>query len=134
MNKTISTRSGIITALLILSYILFLIKAGVQAGSSYNLYQFLILFIGIMASRFFLHRYYAGISFLDSFTHGMRTLATTIVLVIAGNTILFFIFRQSGEPVSNLTYMIMKTIFAYGVSGVLSALLSSLIFNTFTKK
>lgn len=134
MNKTISTRSGVITALLILSYILFLIKAGVQAGSGYNLFQFLILFMGIMASRFFLGRYYDGIAFLESITHGMRTLATIMVLVIAGNTILYFVFRETGEPLANLTMMIMKTIFAYGVSGLLSTLLSSLIFNTFTKK
>lgn len=134
MNRTISTRSGIITALLILAYILLLMKAGINPGSSYNLIQFLILFAGILVSRFFLQRHYAGISFLDSFTHGMRTLATTMVLVIVGNSMLFFIFRPGGEPMDSLTFMIMKTIFAYGVSGLLSALLSSLIFNTFTKK
>ena len=134
MNKKISTRVGIITAFVILSYILILVKIKVDVESTLNLVQFAILFIGILISRILLQKYYADISFFDSFMHGMKTLATILAIVILGNSILFFILSSKGEPLSNLTYMIMKTIFAYSTSGVLSALISSLIFNTFTKK
>ncbi len=94
----------------------------------------MILFMGIFVSCFLLYRYYAGISFIDSLTHCLKTLATILVIVIIGNGILFFIFSAKGEPVSNLTFLIMKTIFAYSISGLLSSLFSSFIFNTFTKK
>lgn len=134
MNKKISTRTGIITSLVILSFIVFMIKLHLPVNSPYNLFQFMILFMGIFVSCFLLYRYYAGISFIDSLTHCLKTLATILVIVIIGNGILFFIFSAKGEPVSNLTFLIMKTIFAYSISGLLSSLFSSFIFNTFTKK
>jgi hypothetical protein len=134
MNKKISTRSGIFTAMIILSYVLFLAKSHVPPDSSYNLIQFAILFLGLMTSTFFLYRYYAGITFMETMTHCFKTLATTLVLVIIGNASFFFLFSPKGEPLSNLTFIIMKIIFAYSVSGILSALIASLIFNTFTKK
>ena len=119
MNKKITTRTGIITSLLILSFIIFMSTLHLPANSSYNLFQFLILFIGIFTSCFLLYRYYAAISLIDSLTHCL---------------ILFFVFSPKEEPVSNLTLLIMKTIFAYSISGLLSSLFSSFIFNTFTKK
>jgi hypothetical protein len=134
MNKKISTRTGIITSLVILSFILFMIQLKLPVNSPYNLLQFLILFIGIFVSCFLLYKYYAGITFIDSLTHCLKTLATILVIVIFGNSLLFFIFSPKGEPVSNLTFLIMKTIFAYSASGLFSALFSSFIFNTFTKK
>ncbi len=134
MNKKISTRTGIITALVILSFIVFMIRLKLPVNSPYNLFQFLILFIGIFVSCWLLYKHYAGISFIDSLAHGLKTLATILVIIILGNSLLFFIVSPKGEPVSNLTFLIMKTIFAYSVSGVLSALFSSFIFNTFTKK
>ncbi len=134
MNKKISTRTGIITALVILSFIVFMIRLKLPVNSPYNLLQFLILFIGIFVSCWLLYKHYAGISLIDSLAHGLKTLATILVIIILGNSLLFFIVSPKGEPVSNLTFLIMKTIFAYSVSGVLSALFSSFIFNTFTKK
>ena len=134
MNKQISTRVGLITSFIILAFLLFLIKAGVPNDSPYILFQFLILFVGILVSIFILYRYYAGIQFIESFSHGLRTLATTVVIVILGNVIIYFIFRQADNPLSNLTFLIMKIIFSYSAAGVLSSLISSLIFNTFTKK
>ncbi len=134
MNKKITTRTGIITSLLILSFIIFMSTLHLPANSSYNLFQFLILFIGIFTSCFLLYRYYTAISLIDSLTHCLKTLATILVIVIIGNGILFFVFSPKEEPVSNLTFLIMKTIFAYSISGLLSSLFSSFIFNTFTKK
>jgi len=134
MNKKISTRTGIITSFLILTFSFFLVKMNSGTNSLYNLIQFGILFLGIFVSCGLLFRYYAGISFMDAFIHCMKTVATILVIVILGNTLMFFILSGKNEPISNLTFMIMKTIFAYSVSGVLSSLFSSFIFNTFTKK
>ena len=134
MNKKITTRTGIMTSLLILSFITFMSSLHLPVNSPYHLFQFLILFIGIFVSCFLLYRYYAAISLIDSLAHCLKTLATILVIVIIGNGILFFVFSPKGEPFSNLTFLIMKTIFAYSISGVLSSLFSSFIFNTFTKK
>lgn len=133
MNKKISTRAGIITGFLILAYVLILSTQHIASNSKLQLFQFLFLFLGIFASVALLYRYYADIKFIEAFSHGMRTLATILTLVILGNCLLF-IFLSKGEPWSNLTFMIMKTIFAYSVSGLFSTVFSSFIFNTFTKK
>ncbi len=134
MNKKISTRTGIITSFIILSFILLLIKMNIAPNSYYNLGQFAILFTGIFISCFLLYKHYAGIAFIEAFTHCLKTVATILVIIILGNAVLFFLLREKNEPLSNLTMIIMKTIFAYSASGVLASLLSSLIFNTFTKK
>lgn len=133
MNKTISTRTGIITALSILFFIIVLERLGVPNNSPIVFFQFLILFVGLFITTFFLFKYYTGIKFIESFTHCLRTLATILVLLIFGNTILFFMLSPH-SPISNLTFLIMKTIFAFGLSGLLSAFFWSYIFTTFTKK
>src|SRR5262249_30700615 len=99
-----------------------------------SLFQFLILFGGVLTSCFFLYKYYADIKMLDAFTHCMRTVATTLFIVIIGNGILFYMVTKGHGNFSELTWLIMKTIFSYSISGILSSLFSSLIFNTFTKK
>lgn len=133
MNKKIATRTGIITGFLILAYVLTLSAQHVPSNSKLQLVQFLFLFFGIFTSVALLFRYYADIKFIDAFSHGMKTLATILTLVIFGNCILFLVFAK-GEPWADLTLMIMKTIFAYSVSGLFSTVFSSFIFNTFTKK
>jgi hypothetical protein len=134
MDKKISTRTGIITALLIMAFILFLKAAHVTDNSPVILLQFAILFLGLLSSCYFLYKYYADIKFLDAFKHCIKTLATIIVLVAIGNAILFLVFKTDETPWSNLTILIGSTIFKFSLSGILSSLFSSFIFNTFTKK
>lgn len=134
MNKKISTRVGIITALSILAFMLFVMKSQSVLSPSFQLFQFLILFAGVMVSCFLLYKYYAGISFMDGFTHGLKTVATTLTLLIIGSCLLFLFLSAKTEPLSGMTFMIMRIIFSYSLSGVLSAALCSFIFNTFTKK
>ncbi len=134
MNKTISTRSGIITGMLIFSFILLIRSLHLPEKSPIIFLQFLFLLIGLMASTFFLYKYYTAISFIDTFKHCIRTLATITVLMVLGNTILFFIFKTPDQPYSNLTILIGYTIFSYSLSGLLSSFFSSYIFHTFTKK
>ena len=134
MNKKISTRTGLIAGFLIIAFSFFMVKSDAGANSPYNLLQFVILFAGILTSCGLLFRYYAGISFMDAFIHCMKTVATILVIVILGNALMFFLLKGKNDPISNLTFIIMKTIFAYSVSGLLSSLFSSFIFNTFTKK
>lgn len=133
MNKTISTRIGILTGLSIITWNLFLSLNHVPGNSPLALAQFLFLFLGIVGSCFALTRYYASIDFLDFLKHGFRTLATIMFLIIVGNTILFYVFDTS-KNFSNLTLIVMKTIFSYSISGLLSSFFTSYLFNTFTKK
>lgn len=134
MNKTISTRTGLLTGLSVLLYTLVLQRLGVAAQSPLVLFQFLLLFVGVLVSCFLLFRFYAGIRFLDAFTHCAKTVAMVIIVVIIGNAGLFFIFSPKGTPLAQLTFMIMKTVFSYALSGLLSAFFTSYIFHTFTKK
>jgi hypothetical protein len=134
MNKTISTRTGLLTGLLILFYLLLLQKFQVAANSPLVLVQFGLLFVGILISCYLLYKYYAGISYIEAFTHCGKTAAMIIVITVLGNAILYFVFTGKDSPISNLTFIIMKTIFAYGLSGLLSSFFSSYIFHTFTKK
>lgn len=134
MNKTISTRTGLLTGLLILFYLLLLQKFQVAANSPLVLVQFGLLFVGILISCYLLYKYYAGISYIEAFTHCGKTAAMIIVITVLGNTVLYFVFTGKDSPISNLTFIIMKTIFAYGLSGLLSSFFSSYIFHTFTKK
>ena len=134
MNKKISTRVGIITALLILMFLMVIHSMQLPANSPIIFIQFLFLFIGILASTFLLYKYYTDIKLIDAFKHCFRTLATIVVLMAIGNTILFFAFKKPSDPMSNLTIILGYTLFAYGLSGALSSFISSFIFNTFTKK
>lgn len=134
MNKTISTRVGLITGILILSLILILVKVHLAAESPVHLLQFLLLFSGVMVSMYLLFKYYAEIRFVEAFSHGMKTVATILILVIIGNSILFFIFSTGKDMLQQLTFLIMKTLFSYGLSGTLSSIFAAYIFKTFTKK
>ena len=134
MNKTISTRTGLLTGLLILFYLLLLQKFQVPPNSPLVLVQFGLLFVGILISCYLLYKYYAGISYIEAFTHCGKTAAMIIVITVLGNTILYFVFAGKDSPIGNLTFIIMKTIFAHGLSGLLSSFFSSYIFHTFTKK
>ncbi len=133
MNKKISTRTGIITGLTILAFILVLRNIRLAEHSPVIFLQFMILLAGMVVSCFLLYRYYADIQFIEAFTHCIKTAITALIIVLAGNAVLFFIFSKN-EPFSNFTFVLMKTIFAYTMSGLLSAFFTSLIFNTFTKK
>ena len=132
MNKKISTRVGIITGLSILIFIIMLRNVTIPENSPIIFIQFLLLFIGITISCILLYRYYAAIQFIDALTHCIKTAITSLMIVLVGNAILFFIFSNN-EPFSSFTLVLMKTIFAYSLSGLLSALFTSFIFNTFTK-
>lgn len=134
MNKTISTRVGFITGTTILAFLLFLVKMHVSPTSQLSLLQFGVLFIGVLISCYLLFRYYAGIKFTEAFTHCMKTVATIVMVVIFGNSILFFIFGTHEHRMQQFTLLLMKTLFAYGISGIFSSLFASYIFNTFTKK
>ncbi len=134
MNKTISTRVGFITGILILSFILLLVKIQLAAESPLHLLQFLLLFGGVMVSLFLLFKHYTDIRLIEAFSHGMKTVATILILVIIGNSLLFFIFSKGQDMLQQLTFLIMKTLFSYGLSGTLSSLFGAYIFKTFTKK
>jgi hypothetical protein len=134
MNKKISTRVGIITAMTILAYLLILRGTNVATNSPLVAIQFLLLFIGLFVSCYLLYKNYTAITFIDALKHCIKTLATVMVLMVAGNALLFFILKTSQQPMSDLTILIGYTIFAYSISGMFSSLFSSFIFNTFTKK
>lgn len=134
MNKKISLRTGTLTGMAIVLYILLLQKIEPNLRSNLVLFQFLFLLIGILISCFLLYRFYAGISLMEALTHCFKTVAATLVVVLIGNTLFYFLFSPSGQPFSNLTWIIMKNVFAYSLSGLLSSFFSSMIFHTFTKK
>jgi hypothetical protein len=132
MNKKISTRVGIVTGLSILAFILFLRNIAIVENSPIIFLQFVILLVGIVVSCILLYRFYADIQFVDAFTHCIKTAITALLIVMIGYSILFLIFSKN-QPFSSYTLMLMKTIFAYSLSGLFSAFFTSLIFNTFTK-
>jgi hypothetical protein len=134
MNKTISTRVGLITGITIIAFLLILVKLHVPADSPFSLFQFGGLFAGVMVSCYLLFHYYAGIKFTEAFTHCMKTVATILMMVILGNSVLFFMFAAPEHRLQQFTFLLMKTLFAYGISGIFSSLFASYIFNTFTKK
>lgn len=133
MNKTLATKTGIITSILIIAYNLILIAKKVPPSSPMALIQFLMVFIGIGISAFLLQKHYAAITFFDYLKHCMSTLSTIIFLIVVSNVILFFVLKDKSDPMSNITWLIMKVIFSFSVSGILSSFFTSFIFNTFTK-
>lgn len=133
MNKKISTNTGLITGICILAFSLILHSLHFDSNSPVVLLQFLIMFLGILFSSFLLYKYYADIQFLESFIHNIKTGITALVVIILGNSILFFVISKD-QPFSVYTFMVMKTIFSFTLSGLFSAFFTSFIFNTFTKK
>ncbi len=132
MNRKITTRVGVMTGLSILVFFLLLRNITISENSPIIFLQFLILFIGIVISCILLYRFYADIQFMDAFIHCIKTAITSLLIVMIGNAILFFVFSKN-EPFSSFTLLLMKTIFAYSLSGLFSSFFTSLIFNTFTK-
>lgn len=133
MNKKISTYTGIITGIIILAFILILGSFHLPERSPVILLQYFILFLGILTSCILLYKNYADIKFVDSFTHCIRTAVTVIAIVLIGTTLLFIFFAEK-KTFTAYTWSLMYTIFTYSLSGLLSSLFTSLIFNTFTKK
>jgi hypothetical protein len=133
MDRKIATGVGIVAALMIHVLNLIWLKMHV-VQSPLNQLQFLLVLLAMVVSSFLLRRYYADISLFDNFKHCLRTLSTLLFLVIVGNVIIYFIFRKPNDPWAAMTLMIMKTIFAFSMSGALSAFVTSFIFNTFTRK
>lgn len=134
MNKKISTRSGFLTGLSILLYLLILHRFGVHEKSPLTLLQFAILFAGVLVSSALLYKHYAGITFFESFNHNAKTVATSVVLLIIGQIMMYLIFAKGAISGKEITFLMMKSIFAYSLSGLLSSLFCSYIFYTFTKK
>jgi len=71
--------------------------------------------------------------FFDYLKHCLGSLSTIIFLVVVSNVVLFFVLKDKADPLSNITWLIMKVIFSFLVSGILSSFFTSFIFNTFTK-
>ncbi len=134
MNKTISTRVGLITGLSVLLFTFVLQKMGIPSNSPVVLLQFLIVFLGIFISCYLLYKHYAGIRYIESFTHCAKTVAMIIVIVVIGNGLLYYLLAKETAQFSELTLIVMKTIFSFAISGLLSSFFTSYIFHTFTKK
>jgi hypothetical protein len=133
-NRKISNGVGLITGLSILCLVLVLHKMGVSPLSPVALIQFAVLMLGVFISSALLYKFYTGIQFSEAFSHNAKTVATTTLVVIVGNILLHFMLNRSAGFDRSMTFMIMKTIFAYTFSGLLSAFFSTYIFYTFTKK
>lgn len=133
MNRKIAAIVGLITGMSILAFIIVLRQLNVPANSSLVFIQFLLATIGIFISCALLFKYYAGIRFIEALNHSFRTLSSIIFTVVMGNVILFIVFKDSSTSWKELNLLIMKTIFSYGLSGVLSSFFCSYIFYTFTK-
>ena len=132
MNKTISTKTGLITGILIIAFQLIMFSIKLDKSPLIAL-QFFIEFLGLVASCFFLQKLYASISFIDYLKHCIKTLATILFIVIVSTAVIFYFFNRQNFIFANFTLGIMQTIFGFSVSGILSAFFTSFIFNTFTK-
>lgn len=133
-NRKISNGVGLITGLSILCLVLLFHKMGVSPQSPVAFIQFALLLMGVLVSSAFLYKFYTGIQFGEAFSHNAKTVATTTLVVIIGNILLHFLLNRDAGFDRSMTFMIMKTIFAYTFSGLLSAFFSTYIFYTFTKK
>ena len=132
MNKTIRLRSGLLTGVAVLAYLLLLRFLGVSDNSPWILAQFGLVFLGLIGSSVWLYRHYAGIRFIEGFTHCTRTLATAIVVILLGYTLIYWL-TQPGASFTEFNFMLMKVLFSFAVSGLLSAFFTSYIFYTFTR-
>jgi hypothetical protein len=132
MNKTIRTRSGLITGGVVLLYVLLLRLMGVPDNSPWVLIQFALVMLGLIGSCFWLYRQYAGIRFIEALTHCTRTLATAIVVILLGFTLIYWT-SQGNTSFTGYNFMLMKVLFSFAASGLLSAFFTSYIFYTFTR-
>ena len=132
MNKQISTRIGGITGMLILAFTLIMSIITLPQMAIIFTLRFAILFAGVFISCLLLYKHYTDIKFLDAFIHCVKSSITAIIIVIVGNSVLYLIFAKN-KTFSNYTFDLMINIFTYSISGLLSSIVTSLIFNTFTK-
>ncbi|MGI9192530.1 MAG: hypothetical protein ACR2IL_10440 [Chitinophagaceae bacterium] len=133
MNKTIRTRAGLITGTAVILLVLFLRLLGVPDNSPLVLLQFGLVLLGLLASSFFLHKYYAGVTFMEGLTHCTRTLATCLVVVLLGYTAIYWGSNAGKAQWNEYNFMLMKLLFSFAVSGLLSSFFASYIFYTFTR-
>lgn len=133
MNKTIRTRTGLITGACVIAYALILRALGVPDQSPLVLIQFGLVLVGLLTSSYFLHKYYADVTFLEGLTHCTRTLATTLVIVLLGYSIIYWGSRAGNAQWSEYNFMLMKLLFSFAISGLLSSFFASYIFYTFTR-
>lgn len=133
LHQKIATQSGLIISILIIATNLLLMSLHTPHNSPLVFIQFGLVAVAMIWSAYQLKKHYADIHFFDYFKHTLRTLSTLMFVVIVSQIILFFVFRKKTDPISNVTLIMMKTIFSYASSGLLSAFFTSLIFNTFTK-
>lgn len=133
MNKTIRTRTGLITGICVIAYTLILRALGIPDQSPLVLIQFGLVFLGLLTSSYFLHKYYAGVTFMEGFTHCTRTLATTLIIVLMGYSIIYWGSRVGNTQWSEYNFMLMKLLFSFAISGLLSSFFASYIFYTFTR-
>ncbi len=132
MNKKISTNTGAITGIVILAYML-LIRAWVSEEHSFLILgSYLILLLGMIGSTFLLYKYYADIKILDALIHNARTGITALVIILIGTT-LMYIFLSPIKSFTDYNMQLMKTIFSFATSGLISSLFTSVIFNIFAK-
>lgn len=134
MNKKIAVRSGLITGMLIAAYILIITSAKINANSPLIFIQYGILLIGLISSCALLYKYYADIKFLDAFIHCVRTGINALIIIILANTLLYFLLNTAAErSMKSFQWLLMKTIFSFSITGLVTAFFTSAIFNTFTK-
>ena len=133
MNKSIRTRAGLITGIVVIAYVLLLRFLGIPDQSPLVLAQFGIVFVGLLASTYLLFKHYAGIRFIEAFTHCTRTLATALVVILFGYTLMFWLIPSAESSMAAFNFMLMKLLFAFAFSGLLSSAFASYIFYTFTR-
>lgn len=131
MNRTISTRTGLLAGLCILLYTLWLQKAGVPPRSPMVLLRFAFVPAATVIATVFLYRSYAGIRFVDLFTHCARTLATLVIVVVLGDILAVLLLSKEPFTWGALNRTLMFTVFTYTLVGLLSAFLTSLLFHNF---
>ncbi len=132
MNKKISTNVGAITGIIILAYML-LIRAWVNEEHSYLvLGSYLLLLFGMIASTLFLYKYYNDIKVADAFIHNARTGITALVIILIGST-LMYLFLSPQKSFTDYNMQLMQIVFSFTISGLISSLFTSVIFNIFAK-
>ncbi|HMN32905.1 MAG: hypothetical protein IT215_03645 [Chitinophagaceae bacterium] len=132
MNKKISTNVGAITGIIILAYML-LIRAWVNEEHSYLvLGSYLLLLFGMIISTLILYKYYSDIKVIDAFIHNARTGITALVIILIGST-LMYLFLSPQKTFTDYNIQLMKIVFSFTISGLISSLFTSVIFNIFAK-
>ena len=129
MNLKGYTQFGLLTGIIILVYQLVLIMLGMQNSPLVGL-QYLILFAGIFISIKIYDRENILV-ILDLFMVGIRTMSSTLVVLVIGAGLFYMIFPHPEG--SKFTYNLMMVIFPFGMSGALSSLVSAIIVNKLLK-